>query len=280
MENGLIETKEIGDYRIKIYYDIDADCPITSWDMVGKYLFEYNDIYHHVLHKECNWNDLFSDNRHSLYDALQHLASDKVSQEDIIKYLKSGKIDGVRFVYNQSSRQWELQVEAKNYKGEVYWSVEYEFEASELKSHDYRMELLESLESEDLITLIDNCAKDVVIKKWGTIGYSQGDYVSGIAYVTKENYDKYCGRKDVDWKEYALKCIDSEVKDLGMWMWGDVKGFVLEKKVAFTKRYKDEGREDEEGFDWERVDSCWGYYMEAEELIKEVISEHQLKEVA
>ena len=34
--------------------------------------------------------------------------------------------------------------------------------------------------------------------------------------------------------------------NLGMWMWGDVKGYVLEKKVAFTKKYKDESREDEE----------------------------------
>lgn len=37
---------------------------------------------------------------------------------------------------------------------------------------------------------------------------------------------------------------------------------------------------DEEGFDWEEVDSCCGYFMEADELIKEVISEHQLKEAA
>lgn len=36
----------------------------------------------------------------------------------------------------------------------------------------------------------------------------------------------------------------------------------------------------EEGFDWEEVDSCCGYFMEADELIKEVISERQLKEAA
>lgn len=35
MENRLIKTKEIGDYRIKIYYDTDAMCPCTDWDMAA-----------------------------------------------------------------------------------------------------------------------------------------------------------------------------------------------------------------------------------------------------
>jgi len=67
---------------------------------------------------------------------------------------------------------------------------------------------------------------------------------------------------------------------IGMWMWGDVKGFVLEKKVPFTKCFHDDAREDEDDFEWEQVDSCWGYYMNTDELIEEVISEHHLKEVA
>lgn len=63
-----------------------------------------------------------------------------------------------------------------------------------------------------------------------------------------------------------------------MWMWGDIKGYVLEKKVAFTKRYKDESREDEDCEEWEEVDSCWGYYEETDELIKEVMIENGLEE--
>lgn len=105
-----------------------------------------------------------------------------------------------------------------------------------------------------------------------------GDYVEGIAYVTKERYDKMCGRTDVNWRQYALECIDEEVKSIGMWMWGDVKGFILEEKVSYTKQYHNTERKDEESFDWEQIDSCWGYFMETEELIAEVISEHDLKE--
>lgn len=74
------------------------------------------------------------------------------------------------------------------------------------------------------------------------------------------------------------KLIDDEVKSIGMWMWGDVKGYVLEKKVKFVKKYKDKSREDEEGEEWEEVDSCWGYYMETDELIEEIMKEHNLKE--
>ena len=53
-------------------------------------------------------------------------------------------------------------------------------------------------------------------------------------------------------------------------MWGDVKGYVLEKKVKFVKKYK--------GEEWEEVDSCWDYYMETDELIEEIMKEHNLKE--
>lgn len=53
--------------------------------------------------------------------------------------------------------------------------------------------------------------------------------------------------------------MESEVECIGKWMWGDVIGFVLEKKVRYTKVYEDSERANED------------------ELIKEVIEEHQLQ---
>ena len=81
-----------------------------------------------------------------------------------------------------------------------------------------------------------------------------------------------------DWETQIDKLIDDEVKSIGMWMWGDVKGYVLEKKVKFVKKYEDESRENEEGEEWEEVDSCWDCYMETDELIEEIMEEHNLKE--
>lgn len=101
--------------------------------------------------------------------------------------------------------------------------------------------------------------------------------MEGIAYVTKDRYEKIYNEKE-NWKEDCAKIIDDEVKSIGIWMWGDVKGYVLEKKVKFVKKYEDESREDEEEEEWEEVDSCWGYYMETDELIEEIMKEYNLKE--
>lgn len=277
----LIEAKEIGNHRISIYYDSWNECPITNWDMAARYLFEYNDCYHHILHDDCNWKDWFYESRgHSLEDALRYMAAEVVTQKDIIAYYKAGKVDNLRFVYNRHEHEWELQTWPAWRGKDATWETQYWVEPHELKKNDCRPELLEYLDKDELIALIQECAKDFVLKEWSTTGYSQGDFVSGVAYMSKERYDKIVGNTDKPWKEHAEHLIDLEVKEIGMWMWGDVKGYVLEKKVSFTKVYDDEDREDEEGEEWEEVGSCWGFYMETEELIDEVISEYDLKETA
>ena len=153
-----------------------------------------------------------------------------------------------------------------------------EFSPGDLKDFDCRGELIEDLDDEDLLDIISKYGKDVVAIEWSTRGYNQGDYIKGIAYVTKEKYDNEVCDKEGDWKEDCAKIIDNEVKSIGMWMWGDVKGYVLEKKVKFVKKYEDESRENEEGEEWEEVDSCWDCYMETDELIEEIMEEHNLKE--
>lgn len=276
-DNLLIKTQEIGNHRIKIYYDQYAECPISNWDMAARFLFEYNDFYHHQLHDECNWKDWFSENKHSLKDALRYMAADVVKQKDIINYYKKGEVDNLRFIYNRHERQWELQIYSSWLGG---WDTRLEVEPYELKKHDYRPELVEVLSKDELIALIQECAKDFVIQEWSSTGYSQGNYVSGVAYMSKERYDKMVGHTNKPWKEHASYLIDLEVKELGLWMWGDVKGYVLERKIPFTKVFDDNDREDEEDEEWEEVFSCWGFYMETEELIAEVIAEHDLKDTA
>lgn len=45
MEDDLITTKEVGDYRIKVYYCHDSECPITNWGLFGSFFFEYSDMH-------------------------------------------------------------------------------------------------------------------------------------------------------------------------------------------------------------------------------------------
>ena len=73
-----------------------------------------------------------------------------------------------------------------------------------------------------------------------------------------------------------MDLFEHEVKCIGLWMWGDVKGYVLEKKRPFTKLYDD--GDTYESYDWEQIDSCWGeYYEDSDELIKDVLEENGIK---
>ena len=266
MEDGLITTKEVGNYRIKIYYDTDSACPCESWDMAACFLWEC--IYLPRLQDVCDWREVFGkhgDSRHSLIDALHKLISEYVKWKDLLNYFKKGKIDGYRLRYDNHDKMW-------------YYKEIFSISPSDLYTYDYTYEFIEDLGCEELIQILSDLGKDIFVKEWSTTGYSQGDYVKGIAFCTKERYTKMVSNNTSDWKTQIDKLIDDEVKSIGMWMWGDVKGYVLEKKVKFVKKYKDKSREDEEGEEWEEVDSCWGYYMETDELIEEIMKEHNLKE--
>lgn len=182
MEDRIITTKEVGNYRIKIYYDdYSGESPIINWDMCGLYFFEYSDTSR--LHDECNWKTFFYNNNHRLRDVLEAIVVEHVKQEDIIKYLKEGKANNVSFIYNGSTHLWELRYESFSY-------VQEEFLPEDLEDLDYKTELIECLDDEDLLKIINEYEKDVLVKEWSTRGHSQGDYVEGIAYVTKDRYEK------------------------------------------------------------------------------------------
>lgn len=281
MSNYIIEERIIGDHRIRIYPDYNAGCPVTNWDMSAGHLFEHLERGRYFLCDDCDWKEWVSTSRdHSLADLLHHMAAEVVAQKDIIAYLKAGKAKDVRLIYNRSERQWELQ--CRSSWSDNQWTSWWETDPTSLKKCDCRMELLDPLDEKDYIELIKKYAKDFVLYEWQSSGYSQGDHIRGISYMSKERFDRTCGfsGKYTTWQEQAMSIIEAEVKEIGMWAWGDVKGFVLEKKVSFTKVYDDEDREDEKDAEWEEVDSCWGYFMETEELIAEIISEHDLKETA
>jgi len=278
MNDLLITEKVIDDYRICIYYDTDTDCPCTSWDMAACFLFEYNDRYHHRLSNVCNWSEVFGkhgNSNHSLDDALAVLVSDYVEWKDLLNYIKKGKLVGYRMRYDRSENMWHLEWRDNSRYVEIF-SVA----PSELYTYDHTDEFIENMDREEVVQILNELGKDIFVKEWSTSGYCQGDYVEGVAFCTKERYAKMVNTDTTDWKTKIDTLIDGEVVFIGMWMWGDVKGFVLEKKVPFIKKYKDEERKDEESFEWEEIDSCWGYYMATEELIEEVVSEHNLKEVA
>ena len=192
MEDGLITTKEVGNYRIKIYYDTDSACPCESWDMAACFLWEYSDLSR--LQDVCDWREVFGkygDSRHSLIDALHKLISEYVEWKDLLNYFKKGKIDGYRLRYDNHDKMWYLEwydnyqhTKHKGYK-EIF-----SISPSDLYTYDYTYEFIEDLGCEELIQILSDLGKDIFVKEWSTTGYSQGDYVKGIAFCTKERYTK------------------------------------------------------------------------------------------
>ena len=254
--------KEIGDYRITIYQDEDAECPCTEWDLVGVYFWDYSDYgYNRGLSRGCS-SEVDAKNAE---DALKELVCKYVSQKKIIDYINSENVDSFRMRYGKSEHTWYLE---NLYNGEWYNHEEF----CELKRFDYRYELCDILGEDDFTYLLHDC-NDIAFYEWSSTGYCQGDYVSGYAYCDKERFSKYCDTNTKNWRKRAFDLFEHEVKCIGLWMWGDVKGFVLEKKRPY-----DDG-DTSDSYDWEQIDSCWGeYYEDPEELIEEVIKEHGLQQ--
>lgn len=207
-----------------------------------------------------------------MQDALRELVYKYVPQNRLVKYLKSNKHRSAKLSYDRSSHVWELDY----YDSREAYKTSVEFTPDEIRNYDMRAEMIEPMNNEDLIWLLDDIAYEIVIYEWSSTGYCQGDYVEGIAYCNKERFEKMVDTNTKNWKNRAIELFESEVKNIGMWMWGDVKSYVLEKKRPYTKLYEDGKSSD--SYEWELVDSCSGeYYDDADDLIEEVIKEHGLQ---
>ena len=264
--------KEIGEYRITVYQDEDAECPCTAWGMAGVYLWDNSGYGSRRLSSACNWEEICGSCYHSLEDALRELVYEYIPQNRLVKHLKSGKCSSVKLSYNRSSRVWELGY----YDSKEKYHISEEFTPDEVKNYDMRSEMIATMDSDELIELLNDIGDDVVLYSWSSSGYSQGDYVEGIAYCDEERFKKMVDKDTKDWKKRALDLFEHEVECIGMWLWGDVKGYVLEKKRQFTKLYED--GETTKSYEWEEIDSCWGeYFKYADDLIEEVVKERGLQ---
>lgn len=91
-------------------------------------------------------------------------------------------------------------------------------------------------------------------------GYSQGDYAELLIVATPEAQEvlraKPADMSDEDWTKALAEDLQAQADLYGAWAWGDVYGYIVERKVS--------GRPDEEDDEpeWEEVEdgSCWGYY--------------------
>lgn len=275
----MIKQTEVGDYRITIRYDEGAACPLKDFSMMGCYLWEGKRC--GFLSPECNWEEVwgkYGDSRHTLEESLRVLIEEYCDFDLFVKYIKDNNLDNVRMRYDRSERVWNVEV-FEYWNHSKVWDLMGNITPEELHGKNWSSfwNLLEYFGKDTLLKLLRECGKDIYVTEWSTTGNGQGDYCNGIAFVTRKRYEDYCGCKNPLWKDAIQKCVNSEVWILGMWMWGDIIGYTLERKVRFNKCYH-EDRENEESYEWEEVDSCWGFYTNPDELIATVIDEYNLKE--
>lgn len=239
-EERIYKEESYKGYSIKIMYDDCPDCPTEFYDMCGAFLWEYSNC--DRLSKSCHWEQVFGkhgSNEHTLEEAIMQLIEDYGNEEKIREYIKK-KVSDARFYYDRSRRLWvfeEWQDWAKK------WWEEFTCTPNEWKKGGYIHEMLQGRTKDELIDILRDCTDDIVAYEWSSTGYSQGDYVEGIAFMTKEMAKKRLWLKDgEDWKKAAIEAMESGSEEIGAWMWGDVYGWVIE---------------DDNGED---IDSCWGYY--------------------
>lgn len=142
------------------------------------------------------------------------------------------------------------------------------------------MNLLYVVESGDYKYLVFDEMPDKISTKYGDdtiIGRIGGIFYDFLA-KRNERREAFGGRK------FDIVLDNGEIEKCeGQW-WDAVTDRAreeLEKEGnPFSKMMLigDESREDEEEEEWEEIDSCWGYYMETDELIEEIMEEHNLKE--
>lgn len=255
--DNTIEVIERGDYRVTIWSDLYADCPVQTCDMAAVHLFEYGGW----LSDSCDWRKLFGDNSHKLSEAVARVAMENVPLAKMVRYIAAGQLGSEACIkYDVENMTWVVQ------RGGA-WPWQYECDREQLS--DAVSELLETYDTGDIVDMIRECS-DMVIRHWSSRGYSQGDYMEGVSFVTRERYAERVGKSGDNWANNARECMAGEIKEIELWAWGDVIGYTLEQKVPFTKVYADGSIV--EAFEWREIERVGDWYMDKEELITEAFS--------
>ena len=122
---------------------------------------------------------------------------------------------------------------------------------------------------------------EVVMNNKGEVVEKVADYIGVFSFAkTIEALYRECLEdcdNPEDIEEYIAdlygKNIQSLARDFALESNRDMKKYLHMNNHSMPGNFADI----EDDYDWEEVDSCWGYYCDEGELIKEVIEEHQLQ---
>ena len=232
----------------------------------------------------------------SARDLLAYMIENYVGYKKVIDFLvENGKhmTDGYcksndALVYNKSEHRWDLMSDMLHYnsetrKNEMGWCLNNHY--YEKKYYIDLYGLLEDVCDSTIDYIAQNFLCDKV--KMMSYGFGYNGDISfyhefstdseGICWLEKDEFLKYSGCKEEDWKEKSLDKIEWLLDELKSWGDGDVYGFVVEDAIRIQgiKTYYNGEREDEPYIDtqWEESDSCWGFYGDIDKIENDMFEE-------
>lgn len=233
-------------YKVSVYYEEDSVNPLLDWGLFWKFVF--NSSCDRRLHSECNWKDALDCKDGNLTDALIALMRKHCDVSDVEAYL--------------------LKINDKNEHS--FWDYE---------PNDYEDAIeycSEMLSDGELIQILETYGKDICVKYFSSHGYSQGEFVEGVAFCTKEHYQKMTSKVVDDWKTVVSELYEGDLDTLTKWLWGDVYCCKVSKKRPYIKTYSN--GEQVEGFDWEEVCCDGSQIDEAQNVLDDYLAIYQEEE--
>ena len=199
------------------------------------------------------------------------------------KHMHDGKCNGSdALVYDRNYKKWRLYSYMYHYnyqkrENELGWYdiITLPCKKSEIYLDD---ELIDALEDDTIDYVIEHCMTDGIKLGSYSFGYNGEVFFSdgadtnsiGICWLEKNEFLKYSGISEEDWKSKTFKDIDWLCDEIEAWGNGDVYGFVTETAVksVVSTHYPDGEHEDseDEHIEWEESESCWGFYGEVDKV--------------
>lgn len=241
-------------YLLKISLDEDAPNPREDYDHLGIMVCWHR---HYKLGDDHSYGDPG--------DFLQELVEKNVSDAEIIRQAKAGKIHGVKLRYVRAERLWEVQsYDATFHKWSRWYGYDEPFSRCKSKLADaVRSEMdnhaLLKLAAQQCcilpVYLFDHSGLHISthdLTKWPGGRWDAGQV--GWVYADKKTIHAEYGKCGSEEMKRAGEVLAAEVELYDKYLSGECYGFQLYK-------------------DGEEMDSCWGFLGEFEE-VREDIAEY------
>lgn len=246
---AMVATKK--PYTLILRDDTDVESPRESDDCFGKMI---------CFHRRYNLGDKHDYSEPEEF--LRDIVRDGVPHKDVIAYIQSGNAKDVKFEYNRSSHEWEVQSYWDMFKK---WYKEASFPAPiKGQESDIADALIEQMRTSDLLKLAEKtyCILPLYLYDHSGITMSTTGFSCpwdsgqiGWIYASKESIKAEYGCNDLtpEIREKAEKLLRGEVEYYDHYIRGDCYGFQL---------YKDD----------EELDSCWGFIGDPSDLQTDIES--------